>query len=184
MILDHIRQLENLLGPDRFQTLETYAQRLMRPQSAVTADSAPPVPDDILYEFFFGYVHTVQRAADRGAAAGVKNAEALHHIKNAAHLTPAEEVALKSITADFEGQFGAIQSKLHTLGEENRNNVPWPDAVREQVMALRQQQHQVTMDHIQQLQKAFGANRFQMLDDYVRRTILPTVRATPIPGGQ
>jgi uncharacterized protein involved in type VI secretion and phage assembly len=153
--------------------------------NAASAQTAPPAPaqrlpsDTVLYHFFFAKVAKLQGMAAQQAAKGITTGAARHQIKNDAQLTDAEEASLNAITANYRSGFAAIHKQISTLAA--RNARPLPATVRQQLATLTQQRDQLVADHIQQINTAFGPVRFQVLDAYVRKSILPKVQIAPIP---
>jgi hypothetical protein len=146
--------------------------------------SAAAVPDSFLYRTFFSYVTSLEHAADLAAARGSTNSTFRHRVKNDCGLTVAEEASLKAIVADFRLGYADAQAQAATISASFPAHTALSADARKTLANLKAQIGTSTTSHVQQLQVAFGPQRFQVLDAYVRRTILPGVSVKPVQGGQ
>ena len=137
-------------------------------------NQAAAVPDNTLYRVFLHQVTVWQKLAEKEVAQGVSAGPASQHYQNAAGLTNGEDAMLRSVAADCEAAVSAIESQESQLTAPYRppnGHGPLPGAVRQQWAALDAQRATVISGHLQQLKSAFGPDRFQVLDAYVRSTV-------------
>ncbi len=142
---------------------------------AQTAATAPKVSDAFLYHCFFAEVASWERLADREPLTGPKSGAARHHIKAQAQLTDQEETVLKAIAKSYRAGFGPIRDRARQIAATYGSR-ELPAGVLKELAELAQQRRELMAKHLQQLRSALGPVRFQLLDAYVRKTVLPKVR--------
>jgi hypothetical protein len=94
-----------------------------------------------------------------------------------ATLTAGEESNLNSIAADSQTTTSAIISSINALVSSGANPV-----TSQQVQALLSQRQQTVLNHMGQLQRAFGPAPYAALDTYIRQSVQFGANA-PIPAG-
>jgi hypothetical protein len=137
-----------------------------------------PVPDDAIYDSFFYRVAWLEEHSTNLIQQGKRDTVVRSAIRTQANLTIPEEVALKTVVADYRENSAALAAAARTLRAAGPQA---PDS--QQLQNLRSQRLQMITDHISQLREALGPERFRDLDAFVRRTstvrryeILPPVK--------
>lgn len=130
------------------------------------AKQATTVPDYILYDHFMLRVVWLETQANNLKAQGKDDTFLRSYIKLQAGLTTSEESSLKSISADSQAQTTAIMNSAKALVAAGA--IP---ATSQQVQALLSQRQQIVVNHMSQLQAAFGSARYAVLDAYVRQNV-------------
>lgn len=144
-------------------------------QTAPSVTPASQVPDYATYEVFFRQVASLEDLAAMWVSQGKIGAEPRGYIEAHAHLTPTEAAAVKSVSLDCRSQVTATANTAGPLIDSARSqaaSLGTPTAATlAQLHSLEIQREQIVNSHIQQLQQALGANRYQVLDAHVRQTL-------------
>lgn len=112
----------------------------------------------------------MEENANELRAAGKNDNTPRHYIANNAGLNPQEEATLKAIAADYWAKTQAILSAGNALAA---SGIPKGD---QRYKDLANQRQQIALDHMSQIQTAFGPTRFSKLDRYVRSSVMFTTR--------
>jgi len=121
-------------------------------------NSVTGVPDSVIYKLFFRVVLWYD-----GQAGGLGPAAMRSVIQQQAGLTAAEAASLVSVAKDWRSSDSSIEASIQALAA---TGAPANSA---QGQGLAAQAGQNVLDHVAQLQGAFGPARFSLLDLYVRR---------------
>ena len=132
-------------------------------------NSVTGVPNDVLYHFFFNRVMWLQDQADKMLAQGKGDGAFRDLIRQQAGLTSQQESALNAIAADWRTNDAAILRQIQALAATGARGPTSP-----QLQALHSQRQQLVLSHLSQLQTAFGAVSFYLLDLFVHRTVKVT----------
>ncbi len=138
-----------------------------------------PVPYYVLYDEFLFRVTWLEQVANQLVAQGKDDTWARSSIRRGAQLTSEEEAALKAVAADWRQKSDAMTAANRALLAAHALDSS-PQAQQDRAN-LRQQN---VLDHVAQLQTAFGPARFKLFDVFVRRTakVRPPGVAPPAPG--
>jgi hypothetical protein len=132
------------------------------------------VPDRILYQFFFHHVMNLESVANQLDAKGKSSKAVRSAIQIAAKLTNQETATLKAISADSEAAVTTLNAQAAPLIQAGRTQAAASNtlapAISQQLAALETQRDQAVLNHIQQLRNGFTAQRFQLLDAFIRAT--------------
>lgn len=128
-------------------------------------NSVTGAPNYVLYDFFFFRVMWLQDQADKVKAQGKDDSQVRHTIQHQAGLTGLQESTLNAIASDWRTNNASILSQIQTIAATGARGPTSP-----QLQALHSQRQQLVLDHLSQLQTAYGPGSFYMLDLFVRRT--------------
>lgn len=128
-------------------------------------NSVSGVPTDVLYHFFFTRVMFLQDQADKVKAQGLDDSTLRHLVLREANLTTQQESALNAIASDWRAQNALLLKSITVLASAGQRGATSP-----QLQALHAASSHLVLDHLNQLQVAFGAGNFCLLDLYVKRT--------------
>jgi hypothetical protein len=138
------------------------------------------VPDYVLYDRFLYRVTWFETQANNLKAQGKSDAFMRSWMRLHAGLTTQEETTLKAVAADCEAQTSATMSAARALVAAGAN-----PSTSSQVQALLSQRQQTVQGHMGQLQSAYGALRYAMLDAFARKIVQfgagPAVPAVFVP---
>lgn len=141
------------------------------------AKQASAVPDYILYDHFLFRVTWLENQANNLKAKGKNDTFVRSWMRVNAGLTAEEESNLKAIAADCEAKTSATLSAAKALASTAASS-----AGAQQFQALLSQRQQTVLDHMNQLQTAFGPARYAVLDAFVRQTVKFGANAAIPPG--
>lgn len=144
--------------------------------------SPNPIPDSVLFHFFFLHVASVEKAANSLKAQGKDDTIARGYFKSRAGLTDVETSLLKelaaSCNADFATQSQAAVAQVNQLRAQYGQPSSFPPAGLQRIKDLDAQRNGVITDCQQRLQTGMGAARYQRLYAFVRQTESPAVKRT------
>jgi hypothetical protein len=123
------------------------------------------VPYFALYDDFFFYVTWLEDVANRKTAQGKDGAGYRSLVRQRAGLTDGEEATLKALAADWRRKNDALTSAVRALRAAGAL-----DTTTQAQQARAKQYEGNALDHVAQLQAAFGHVRFKLLDVFVRRS--------------
>ncbi len=133
------------------------------------------VPDSLLYQSLFQDVLVRKAFADHLHAQGKNDSFVRGSLAREAGLSAIEYNALESIATDFlaahKAYFlarGAIYQQIKSAGQAT-------DAQKAQLRSLEDAHTASLQAHIDQLKAQFGAERYQALDAFCQRAILPHI---------
>jgi hypothetical protein len=130
------------------------------------ATNLTTVPDSVLYDHFMFRVTWLESQANNLKAEGKNDSSLRSWIQRNAGLTSRETANLKAISADYQTKTSAIVGAVQALATAGTNL-----ASSQQAQSLLSQRQQTVLDHISQLQTAFGPARYAVLDSFVRQTV-------------
>jgi hypothetical protein len=139
-------------------------------------NNGKPIPDYVLYNFFFFHVTWADRQAGKMASRGMDDAIYRTLVRREVGLTAKEEAMVKAIAADWRQKDSQLLTALTAIQAARASGV---QANSQEVQNLESQRIQTVRDHISQLQAGFGNMRFQVLDAFVRKA--PTVKPPDLP---
>jgi hypothetical protein len=128
------------------------------------------VPDDVLYRVFFLRVLWYD-----GQAGGLGPPAMRLVIQQRTGLTSQQAASLTSIAKDWKSTDSGLRSSLYSLVAAGTS------AASPQAQSLAGQAQRNLLDHLAQLQTAFGPASFYLLDLFVRRTTNITVPGAASP---
>lgn len=147
----------------------------------------PPIPETVLFRFFFIRVNFLESSADRLAAAGKDSRGPRSEIKNSMRLTDSEESLLKEIAStctdqdrDFLEQNTNQAKALRQQSQRGGAERVAADQAREQLESSRDT---LMKDCIGRLRNGIGPSRFERLVTLVRASEGPRIKSTPVPEG-
>jgi len=141
------------------------------------ATNPTTVPEYVLYDHFLSRVVWFETRANSLKAQGKDDGFLRSWMQQYAGLTSQETANLKAIAADCHAQTSANLSAARAVAAAGAYT-----AGSQQAQSLASQQQQTVLGHISQLQAAFGAARFAVLDRFVHETVKILVGPpTPLP---
>jgi hypothetical protein len=145
------------------------ATALCQPPPKLSTSSTPfqqmaTVPDYILWDAFFFRVNWLNDLAGKLEAKGHSGANARSEIARRAHLTSQQQQALNAIAGDYRAASHAIYAQIVALIQSGPGSNP------QQLQNLQNQRMQTALDHMAQVQAAFGNTSFQAFSGYVHGT--------------
>ncbi len=130
-----------------------------------------PVPDDVLFHFFF---LRVSSSAAEAIARGSSESVAKRTLKAKAGLTDAEvslvNAAALSCNDAYESKTRSGSEEVRQLAAQNLQNSTPSAAVAARINALERERAQVVTDCLDSLKRSMGTARFTKMETYVRQT--------------
>jgi len=152
------------------------------PQPAAEAGNHQPIPDHVLYRFFFAHLESLDRIAAQQEAAGKDGEGWRSHEQRAAGLSAEEGAVVKRVAAECNRAVRGQQAKLRAAiaaaksqaGSGERNPPP-------EVHALAKAEEEIVEQHIGQLRSQLGEAGFQKLDGYLKTSVKVHIKTQASP---
>jgi hypothetical protein len=127
--------------------------------------SALPVPDHVLYEFFFRRVAGYEDLARKWEAEGKSGAPARNKLQEKAKLAAWEANLIETVAAEFRERIDALRAEAGVTAKQSAGSLSTA-----QISELNAQRLQLVESYISRLRDPLGAARFQYVDAFVRAT--------------
>jgi len=144
-------------------------------QSPPASSPATP-PARVFYDQFMFRVNWLQTQANNLKAQGKDDSFMRSYMQRSAGLTTQQAASLNAIAADCQAQTQALVGQIKALA-----GTAMTSAISQQVQSLLSQRQQAVIDHMSQLQTAFGAAQYAALDSFVHATVNFGGGSTPPP---
>jgi hypothetical protein len=155
------------------------------PPPALGAGDSQPIPDYVLYRFFFAHLENLDRIASQLEAAGKDGQGWRSHEQRAAGLGAEEGAILKQVAAGcnlaLEKQRATIKAAIAKAGPSLQE----PSA---ELRQLGEEEERIVAQRVARLRSRLGEAAFQQLDRYLQQSFRAKIKmqaasTARVPGG-